>query len=315
MPSAVARPSRGIHKEKDAKALARKIAAAPSKPDPKMALLFREEVKSLLARTPALPASLALDPATTVIGVRASFERQSGSGFQESVQFCTGTDAQGRSEDWVVRTEGARSLFPRVAQSKTKKRFRAEDTESNLAVAADDEELDAVDQDHTPPRRKKHSSSSSSRRVSGLAAPKKKSRRPHRPESSDYYDAAGEDDGMTTETEASHLARTRNRSSRRDLVGQDDEDEDGDLGRGKRRCSGREAGAFASTSGSTSTAMRRSLSRGDDEPVIKAEGNETDDLSSLCGRVGGLEMRSTVEPDTDIDLPTTSKGKGKAAAH
>ncbi|GAA6055260.1 hypothetical protein JCM3770_001512 [Rhodotorula araucariae] len=267
-----------------------KAAAAPPvafartlpKPDAKMAALFRDEVKSMLSRPPPVPESLTLDHKTAKTFINGTFERRSSLNIQESVQFCTAVDKDGKAQSWVSRTEGDRRYFPRIAQ--VKKRLRDEDEfiaeEDDEAAAAAQNEDEQVTRPRKSSKKRASGSVSSSRRRAEPVAPKKTRRmRPAAAVDAENHDSDF-DDGATTETEASHLARTRaGPSSSGAMLGED--------GRGKRRCSARLRGET------------------DDATRVKRE-HAGDDLVSLCGRVDGLGFRSTVEPDTDADLPGPS---------
>ncbi|BGP43416.1 hypothetical protein JCM10450v2_007576 [Rhodotorula kratochvilovae] len=283
MPSVASSHTRSSRsKAKPKAALPAAAARALYKPDPKMAALFRDEVKTMLAGTPAVPASLALDRKSVEIVVNTAFERRSTTGMQESLHMCTAVDKYGKKESWVTRTEGDRQYFPRIAQ--VKKRLRDEDDvgEEHAEGAAAEQQKD---EQATPPRKiskKRASGSSSSARRDAAPAAPKKTRRAHAAAVDDEDGGSDLDDGATTETEASHLARTRAGPSSGAILGED-------VRGGKRRFSAR-------------------LRRDETEDSVKRE-PDGDDLASLCGRVDGLEFRNTVEPDTDVDLPGPSTSR------
>jgi hypothetical protein len=134
--------------------------------------------------------------------------------------------------------------------------------------------------DNTP---RTSSASSSSTRRQAPAAPRKEGKDEHRRktrrqrEAKDHEAEDEFDDGASTETERSHLARTRGaRHTGLTPIGEEAA-EPAQLGRGQRRCAGRNPTPQESVNFQ-----------------VKAE--ETDDLASLCGRVDGLEFRSTIDP-------------------
>ncbi|GAA5895729.1 hypothetical protein JCM5296_007407 [Sporobolomyces johnsonii] len=235
-------------------------------------MLFRREVQAMLSTPPASPSHI---PANTSVRVVASIERLSGSGMQESVQLCKAGE-----EEWVTRTEGERSYFPRVGRVQKRVRAAVEDEE--------DEDDDEEDFEDTPVRPKKKSPSrrsarrhgadhdsepetpiASSSRKAGPASPKKKQRKSrHHADDDDEEGGAIAGPGPSSSSSA--------------------------LGRGQRRCTGRPS-------------------------IVKKEHDEVDDLASLCGRVDGLDVRSTVGPETEWErtpVPTATspndKGKGRA---
>ncbi|GAA5899285.1 transcriptional repressor WHI5 [Sporobolomyces salmoneus] len=304
-------------------------SSSTSKPDA-ITLLFRREVQSLLSTPPALPSHI---PANTPVEVVACVERLSLSGIQQSVQLCQAGD-----ETWVTRTEGARQYFPRAGRVQKRLRGNDEDVEEEErgGVEQTRERVEEDGTDGVTVRRKKSrkshsrpnetppnptsssSSSSSSRRRRSPAAPQKKKRHGNRHETDREAEEDEDfDDGASTETEHSHLTRTRG-SRRTGLLTSIGEEEGAgggggtesvQLGRGHRRCAGRNG-----------TPQARPSASDDTEPHVKNE--EVDDLASLCGRVGGLEFRSTVDPESEFErspvpVPVASssnvtKGKGRA---
>ncbi|GAA5937292.1 hypothetical protein JCM1841_006031 [Sporobolomyces salmonicolor] len=218
-------------------------------------LLFRREVQSMLSTPLALPSHL---PANASVEVLACLERLSTSGIQQSVQLCRAGE-----EEWVTKTEGERTSFPRVAR--VQKRARA-------AAAVENEEDDGADQDteQEPP------TSSSSARRAAPASPTKK------PRTSDRGNRrANDDEGAATEREKAHRGRrvpqnpsmlaTVNEEHGGVVAGPGRLSSLSGLGRGQRRCTGRTA-------------------------FVKKEHDGGDDLASSCGRVDGLEVRSTIDP-------------------
>ncbi|GAA6011705.1 hypothetical protein JCM11491_000723 [Sporobolomyces phaffii] len=334
--SAIRFPSSKQHHHATAKKPSPSSSSSASKPDA-ITLLFRREVQSLLSTVPALPSHVAPDAPVHVV---ACVERLSLSGIQQSVQLCQAGD-----ETWVTRTEGARQYFPRAGRVQKRLRGAADDpTHDDDDVEAEAEVEPGADRDEDERvtiRKKKSkkshrasfetpraarplsspssSSLSSSRRRSSdpTRAPHKKAREPRRvrrdrDDDDDEYD---DDDGAnSTETEHSHLARTRRRDRAGSAemltsIGEEDRGAAGvepPLGRGHRRCSGRNSTPQdASASASSSTAFK-----------VKTE-DGGDDLASLCGRVGGLEFRSTVDPESEYErtpAPASAdiKGKGRA---
>lgn len=263
-------------------------SSTSSKPDA-ITLLFRREVQSLLSTPPTLPSHI---PANTPVEVVACVERLSLSGIQQSVQLC-----QAGEETWVTRTEGARQYFPRAGR--VQKRLRGtEEMEQE-----DEEQMDEEVAVESPTRKKKSKKSHSSRqdletpdndRGRGiatstsstskrniLAAPEKKKK--HRKSRQALSgDGGNSDDGASTETEQSYLGRTRSGRSPAMLTSIGEEGEDAaQLGRGQRRCIGRRTPQASTSAG---------------EGLLKVKHEESDDLASLCGGVGGLEFRSTVDP-------------------
>ncbi|GAA5974352.1 hypothetical protein JCM21900_005217 [Sporobolomyces salmonicolor] len=268
-------------------------------------LLFRREVQSMLSTPLALPSHL---PANAPVEVVACLERLSTSGMQQSVQLCRAGE-----EEWVTRTEGERTYFPRAGR--VQKRARA-------AVEDEEEEEEGEDFEDAPVAAKKSKSSrrssrrhgadhdpqqepriaSSSARKAAPGAPKKKHRKSRHADDDDE----SFDDGASAETEQSHLGRrapqnpgmlaTVNEEEGGAIAGPGPSasSSSGVLGRGQRRCTGR---TF----------------------FVKKEHDEADDLASLCGRVDGLDVRSTVDPESEWErtpMPTTTslddKGKGRA---
>ncbi|GAA5885519.1 hypothetical protein JCM16303_002241 [Sporobolomyces ruberrimus] len=307
----------------------RAVAAVPKsspKPDA-ITLLFRREVQSLLSTPPALPSHI---PADTPVEVLACVERISLSNVQQSVQLC-----QAGAERWVTRTEGARHYFPRTGR--VQKRLRGnedEETETEPQESMEEDEEDGQDglSGGVTVRRKKSkrshsrretfetpnesergqasSSSSSARRRDPVAPQKKKkhSRKVRHEDRDGHREDQEFDDGASTETERSHLARTRDPAEPGTLsyIGGGG-DEPASFGRGQRKCFGRN---------NTSQGGRAPTQEGA-ETAVKSE--EADDLASLCGRVGGLEFRSTVDPESEYErtpgpAASTSSGKGKARA-
>ncbi|GAA5923520.1 uncharacterized protein JCM15063_003674 [Sporobolomyces koalae] len=264
-----------------------------SKPDA-ITLLFRREVQSLLSTAPALPSHI---PADTPVEVVACVERLSLSGIQQSVQLCQAGD-----ETWVTRTEGARQYFPRAGR--VQKRLRGNDDED------DGNERDEEDQDtgreraqlepadkrakksrkrdsvrlpvETPINQESsRSATSSARRRGSPSAPDRKKKRDYRRSRRDHNNEMPDfDDGASTETERSHLAQTRGRQGG-DMLAPIGEQvgESVQLRRGQRKCAGR-----------SQTPVNGSVE------VTKVKAEEADDVASLCGRVGGLEFRTTVDP-------------------
>lgn len=123
-------------------------------------------------------------------------------------------------------------------------------------------------------------SSSSTFNRTVLAAPEKKKK--HRKSRQEALGDGNSDDGASTETEQSYLGRTRGGRSPAMLTSIGEEGEDvAQLGRGQRRCIGRRTPQASTSEG---------------EGLVKVKHEESDDLASLCGGVGGLEFRSTVDP-------------------
>lgn len=258
-----------------------------SKPDA-ITLLFRREVQSLLSTPPSLPSHI---PANTPVEVVACVERLSLSGIQQSVQLC-----QAGEETWVTRTEGPRQYFPRAGRVQKRLRGNGDDDDEG-----DNEQTGGANEMEveSPIRRKKskkHQSrqpgpeietprnegvaDSSTLRRNALDAPHKKKKH-HRSSRSKASVDQVSDGGASTETEQSYLARTRRTQSPAMLTSIGEEGEDGaPLGRGRRRCAG------------------RLTPQAESEGSFKVKHEEGDDLASLCGRVGGLEFRSTVDPGT-----------------
>ncbi|GAA5956431.1 hypothetical protein JCM3765_005660 [Sporobolomyces pararoseus] len=291
-------------------------SSSSSKPDA-ITLLFRREVQSLLSTAPALPSHI---PADTPVEVVACVERLSLSGIQQSVQLCQAGD-----ETWVTRTEGARHYFPRAGRVQKRLRGTEEENEDEQEGARGhemDEEVAArgkkSKKSHSRRRAQEYetpniTSSSTPRRPSPAAPLKKKkhhrSRRVREErEEGEEGPAGGEDfdDGASTETEGSHLARTRGPRNPGMLISIGEENiQAAQLGRGQRRCAGRNTTPQARNSTTTEEGVGYN---------IKSE--EADDLASLCGRVDGLEFRSTVDPDSEYErtpapVPNV-KGKGRA---
>ncbi|GAA6058736.1 hypothetical protein JCM10212_003424 [Sporobolomyces blumeae] len=304
-------------------------AKSSSKPDP-ITLLFRREVQSLLATPPCLPSHV---PADTPVEVVACVERLSLSGIQQSVQLC-----QAGGETWVTRTEGARQYFPRAGR--VQKRLRGGDDEAD-EEARDGDEHEMIEADSSTSSRKKSKkkarkghhdqverdeietpvgSTTSSRRHKAVPAAPLKHKR-HRRSSRRIHEHDGDDaefdDGASTETEGSYLAGTRGVRSPAMLTSIDEEREQTQFGRGQRRCFGR---ANLSQRGTPTEDVAG-------RTKVKSEADESDDLASLCGRVGDLEFRSTVDPESECEKtpapssaedekPTISrsldKGKGRA---
>ncbi|GAA5834946.1 hypothetical protein JCM3766R1_002049 [Sporobolomyces carnicolor] len=305
-----------------------KSTSTASKPDA-ITLLFRREVQSLLSTPPALPSHV---PADTPVEVVACVERLSLSGIQQSVQLC-----QAGGETWVTRTEGGRQYFPRAGRVQKRLRGPEEDHEETQDVE-DGEDLarerreapsgdatvrrkkskrsDARSQLETPANRASSSSQSSSSRRRTALAPKKKKKHDHRHRhrsdaSQEVSDREDSDDAASTETERSHLARTRggHRVATLTSIGEEDAYEPAQLGRGQRRCAGR------------NTTPQHAKTPVSELNGIQVKREESDDVASLCGRVGGLEFRSTVDPESEYEatpgpsiVASTSLDKGKARA-
>ncbi|GAA5854343.1 hypothetical protein JCM5353_008969 [Sporobolomyces roseus] len=290
MPSTSSRTTRSsaairFPSSKNAVATTPKSSSSSSKPDA-ITLLFRREVQSLLSTPPTLPSHI---PANTPVEVVACVERLSLSGIQQSVQLC-----QAGEETWVTRTEGARTYFPRTGR--VQKRLRGSEEEMEQG---DEEQMDEEVVVESPTRKKKskktHSgrqeletpdnyrgrgsatSSSSTFNRNVLAAPEKKKK--HRKSRQEASRDGNSDDGASTETEQSYLGRTRGGRSPAMLtsIGEDV----AQMGRGQRRCTGRRTPQACTSEG---------------EGLVKVKHEESDDLASLCGGVGGLEFRSTVDP-------------------
>lgn len=248
-------------------------------PSAKFAAEIREEMRAFITHLPPVPPGRKFHRKSAAISKPGNtIDRRTRDGWQETYTHYVAVDKYGNKLEWHERCEGQTRLFPREMQAR--KRLRNDDEYAYVDAAVDAETAEQA----TPRKASKKrasatasSSSSSSSRHKAPAAPKKdKDGRRARARAADIDDDVDFDDGATTETEASHLARTRNKDHGRrgaamlgeDLAGDNDDEE---LGRGKRRCSAR-------------------LAR------VKTEPGEGDDLASLCGRVDGLEFRSTAEP-------------------
>ncbi|GAA5917177.1 hypothetical protein JCM8208_003998 [Rhodotorula glutinis] len=282
MPSSTARPSRATKAKPAASVNAGALVtkARVFTPDAKLVAEFRDEAKSMMARLPPLRPESKLDRRTAEVHVLTTVERRTSGGLQESLQFCSAVDAQGNEESWIERTEGERRLFPRVLQ--VKKRLRGDDEYAVAGAAAGEavEGGDDVDerQQATPRKVSKKaaagtasSPSSSSRKAPSTS---KKHRRAPPAHADEHENDHDHDDGTVTETDAEALRRARHE---------------------KRRSSARLSEARRGESLASS---------------VKPE-HDVDDLASLCGRVGGLEFRATVEPDVEPMQPVASSSRSR----
>ncbi|GAA5961248.1 hypothetical protein JCM21900_005581 [Sporobolomyces salmonicolor] len=247
-------------------------------------LLFRREAQYMLSTPIPSPSRR---PASGSVEVVASIERDSPAGMQQSAHLCRAGE-----EEWVTRIQGETTYFPPLArvQGTAQKRARAAEVEEDAEGAEDAEDAPVAAKASKSSRRSKRRhgadkdseeegpvASSSARRAAPAAA-NKKHPKPRRPDD----DHASFDDGASAEAEQSHLGRRAPQSS-------SSSSSSSPLGRGQRRCTGRTF--FA-----------------------KKEHDDADDLASLCGRVDGLEVRGTVDPESECErtpVPTTA-GKRRA---
>ncbi|GAA5841816.1 hypothetical protein JCM11251_004072 [Rhodosporidiobolus azoricus] len=258
--------------------------------------LFRSEAIALLSAPPPVPPHIKLASSDKVI-VNAAIERISSRGVQQSLSFCH-VNKKGKEgefgESWVTKMEGERVYFPRIGQVKKRLRALEESDEER------EQEDDALVTEETPRKSgRKSSSSSSKKRSSAPHAPRKSRRTGHSSSSRHHHDADHSDDdlneGSTTATEAtSHLASRHGRA--------------------------RDAAPLASSSASSSRRTTRTSRASTAELFAQVKQEEleagdagylstatvTSDLASLCGRVQGLGVRGTAEPESghDNDFPS-----------
>lgn len=235
-----------------------------------MVLLFRREVSSFLLTSPAG----ASQDSTVVL---AAIERISSSGMQESVQLCENTTGDVR---WVTRTEGKREFFPRVGRVKANKRVRDDDEAENEVVeeaeqeGEEEEEMMSVDKPErfvtpknrpTQHKRSKHarttpSSTSTSTRSNGSSGTPRRAPggAPNAPK-----------------------LRTRVRPTLPALA-EGEEFVPLNLSRGEK---------------DAESSMRKNvveaLARGGAGEGRGGHESDLDDLASLCGRVDGLDVKSS----------------------
>ncbi|BGP27534.1 kinesin K39 [Rhodotorula toruloides] len=279
-----------------------RAAAPPTKttttgPADAITKLFRREFAAMISVPPSNALALESgDPRKSKLSVEvlAMNQQISSDGTQSTLQICAAVDSKGREvgERWVNRSVGFREFFPLVGRvPKRPRQLEDEDEERNAGM--DDEEAESRKKRTNKPHPVKRSktdptwTSSSSRRNRDKSSKSSSSSRHERPSQD-----AGEDVDSGDETETGLSS----------------------YGRGKRACHGRSTAsgsAVASTSRMGTSPLPYEL-----RPV-KSE-DAADELSSLCGAVDDLAVRTTVEPETDAELGTSTrrsqKGKGKAIA-
>ncbi|GAA6019352.1 hypothetical protein JCM10207_001268 [Rhodosporidiobolus poonsookiae] len=265
--------------------------------------LFRSEGLALLSAPPPVPSYIDLRPADQV-QVLAAIERVTSRGLQQSVQLCqiSGTGGS-QGESWVTRTEGGRSYFPRVAQIKKRMRAVRED--------ADEEDGDEEDGDEEEEQREREQAEE--RTPFGSA--KKKARTSTASASSSRKDKAPDAPRKPTRASASSPSTSRHRSRRnpadRDDPASDDEDDGATTATEESHLAQRHGGTrrvapLGSASGSGSRVRRSARHRSKEHEARRVKQEETDELASLCGGIDGMGVRSTVEPDTDHEMPPTA---------
>ncbi|BGP12090.1 hypothetical protein JCM10213_005195 [Rhodosporidiobolus nylandii] len=259
--------------------------------------LFRSEVLSLLSAPPPVPSHIRLKPSDRV-EVLGAWERVSSHGMQQSVQVCqvlpSGSRAGGEGETWVTRMEGERWIFPRAARV-TKRPRGVDDADS-----ADEAGAGMLEGEETPAARpKKSASSPAKKRCSAPDAPRKSRRTNGASSRRSRYDGDASDmdydDGATTETEVSHLAKKHG-----GVRGAAPLASGSSSSSSRRTHSSRSAQRESSSVGLRRSRRHRSQEEQDDEPLAPVKQEDgLDDLASLCGRVEDLGVRSTVEPESD----------------
>ncbi|BGP11305.1 hypothetical protein JCM10049v2_007208 [Rhodotorula toruloides] len=276
-----------------------RAAAPPAKttttgPADAMTKLFRREFAAMISVPPstalALESSDSRYKSKLSVEVLAMNQQISSDGTQSTLQICAAVDSKGREvgERWVNRSVGFREFFPLVGRVPKRPRQLEEEDEPDR----DAEEME--DEDEAESR-------------------KKRAKKPH------PVKRSKSDRTSTSSSSSSRRNRdkpSKSSSSRRERPDEDvdsgDETETGpssSYGRGKRACTGRSGVASTSWSGTSPSPY-------DLRPVKSEE--VADELSSLCGAVDDLAVRTTVEPETDAEVGTSTrrslKGKGKATA-
>ncbi|BGO95439.1 hypothetical protein NBRC10512_001407 [Rhodotorula toruloides] len=272
-----------------------RAAAPPAKttttgPADAMTKLFRREFAAMISVPPstalALESSDSRFKSKLSVEVLAMNQQISSDGTQSTLQICAAVDSKGREvgERWVNRSVGFREFFPLVGRVPKRPRQLEEDEPDRDAEEMQDEEE--------------------------AESRKKRAKKPH-PVKRSKSD-------RTSTSSSSRRNRdkpSKSSSSRRERPDEDvdsgDETETGpsSYGRGKRACTGRSGVASTSWPGTSPSPY-------DLRPVKSEE--VADELSSLCGAVDDLAVRTTVEPETDVEVGTSTrrsqKGKGKATA-
>ncbi|BGP35298.1 hypothetical protein JCM10296v2_007133 [Rhodotorula toruloides] len=275
-----------------ARAAAPPVKSSTTGPADAMTKLFRREFAAMISVPPstalALESSDSRHKSKLSVEVLAMNQQISSDGTQSTLQICAAVDSKGREvgERWVNRSVGFREFFPLVGRVPKRPRQLEEEDEPDR----DDEGMEDDDEGESRKKRAKKphpvkrsksdrpSTSSSSRRNRDKPSKSSSSRR-ERPDED-------VDSGDETETGPSSS-----------------------YGRGKRACHGRSGVASTSRLGTSPLPY--------DLRPVKSE-QVADELSSLCGAVDDLAVRTTVEPETDAEVGTSArrsqKGKGKATA-
>ncbi|GAA5893084.1 hypothetical protein JCM6882_003882 [Rhodosporidiobolus microsporus] len=301
-----------------------------------MTALFRSQIRELVAAPPPVPSHIKL-ASTDSIQILSQWERVSSRGVQQSVvmsQVARKGHPDEVGEMWITRTEGDKTFFPRTERVKKRLRSVQESDEEDAAMIDDVEEA-------TPAKSSRKTTSSSKKRSTAPDAPRKARKTDPLASSSSSHrrrrdadhsdDDADADDGATTETEASHLARRHGRA--RDAAPLASSSSSSSAPRKSTSSSSRhhrtDAGPSASnTRRATRASTAASSGFGGDLFSVKQEEHDEsgyatsatgvsaggDDLASLCGRVEGMGVRSTMEPETDLeaDLPSFSSSAAYA---
>ncbi|BGP03350.1 putative Kinesin K39 [Rhodotorula toruloides ATCC 204091] len=274
-----------------------RAAAPPAKatttgPADAMTKLFRREYAAMISVPPstalALESSDSRYKSKLSVEVLAMNQQISSDGTQSVLQICAAVDSKGREvgERWVNRSVGFREFFPLVGRVPKRPRQLEEEDEP-------DRDAEEMEDDEEGESRKK------------------RAKKPH-PVKRSKSDRTS----TSSSTRRNRDKPSKSSSSRRERPDEDvdsgDETETGpssSYGRGKRACHGRAGVASTSRLGTSPSPY-------DLRPVKSEE--VADELSSLCGAVDELAVRTTVEPETDAEVGTSArrnnKGKGKATA-
>ncbi|KAL8292354.1 hypothetical protein RQP46_001820 [Phenoliferia psychrophenolica] len=263
---------------------AARAAAKHVVPADQVALPVADSMKLLFRREVAnmltLPPHLSdvdADGKPIEVEVVAAIERLASSGQQQSIQLCRAGDVS-----WVTRTEGDRAYFPLVGR--VSKRIRDADDDEHAEGAPAAAAKTGAKKRKAPV--KKAAAAAKAPATPDMAgakratpkAPKKHKRQPPIVEEDDE-----DEDEPATPLETNAAMRQRVEEA---------------LGRGKRHA--------------------RSGRKGDSaDVVVKAEENDEHDLESLCGGVGGLDVKSAIDAESvysasragSVQLPIASTSK------